>query len=67
MASIDEVFKTYASYEIIPVIGIINWNSMLAPDKNVTVVFIFSYVMMAYSLSGSMFTSDRENPTWIKR
>ena len=67
MASIAEVFKTYASYENIPVIGIINWNSSLAPDKNVTVVFVFNYVMMAYSLSGSMFTSTREDPTWIKR
>lgn len=66
MSSIGEIFKTYAGYDNIPVIGIINWNSNLAPDRNACVAFVFDYIIMAFSFSGIMYKSNRENPTWVK-
>lgn len=66
MSSIEEMFKTYADYGNIPVIGIINWNSKLSPDANVCIVFIFNYVVIAFSAAGNIFRSHYDNPKWIK-
>lgn len=66
ISSIAEIFKTYANYGDVPAIGIINWSSSLAPDANLCVAFIFNYIIMAFSVSGSMYVARNDNSTWVK-
>ena len=67
MSSISDIFKKYKSYGNIPVIGIINWDVGIAPDANVCIAFIFNYLIIAFSTTGSVFTSTPDTPTWNKR
>lgn len=66
ISSIAEIFKTYANYGDVPAIGIIDWSSSLAPDANLYVAFIFNYIIMAFSASGSMYVARNDNSTWVK-
>ena len=67
LASISDIFKTYSAYGNIPMIGIINWNTTLAPDRNVTVAFIWNYLIVAISSSGCIYTADPNTTTWQKK
>ena len=67
LASISDIFKTYSAYGDIPVIGIINWNATLAPDQNVTVTFIWNYLILAISASGCIYTAVPSTTTWQKK
>lgn len=67
MSSISDIFKKYKSYGNIPVIGIINWDVGIAPDANVCIAFIFNYLIIAFSTTGSVFTSTPDTPIWNKR
>lgn len=66
ISSIEEIFKTYANYGAVPAIGIINYDSSLAPDRNVCITFIFSYLIIAVSATGIIYRAHVDNPTWIK-
>uniref|UniRef100_UPI003AAE0297 hypothetical protein n=1 Tax=Clostridium fessum TaxID=2126740 RepID=UPI003AAE0297 len=46
LASIGDIFKTYSKNGSIPVIGIINWDTTLAPDQNVTIAFVWNYLIV---------------------
>ena len=67
LSSIGDIFKTYSKNGSIPVIGIINWNAALAPDQNVTIAFVWNYLIVAISSSGCIYTSDPSTATWKKR
>ena len=67
LASISDIFKTYSAYGNIPMIGIINWDTTLAPDQNVTVAFIWNYLIVAISSSGCIYTADPNTTTWQKK
>ena len=67
MSSISDIFKKYKSYGTIPVIGIINWDTSLAPDRNVTIAFIWNYLIVAISASGGIYTAVPNTITWQKR
>ncbi len=67
MSSISDIFKKYKSYGTIPVIGIINWDTSLAPDRNVTIAFIWNYLIVAISASGGIYTAVPNTTTWQKR
>ena len=67
MSSIEEIFKTYADYATVPVIGIIDWTSKLAPDNNICVVFIFNYAIMAFSFTGYLYTAMVSDAKWTKK
>lgn len=67
LSSIGDIFKTYSKNGSIPVIGIINWDATLAPDRNVTVAFIWNYLIVAISSSGCIYASDPSTATWEKR
>ena len=67
LASIGDIFKTYSKNGSIPVIGIINWDVTLAPDRNVTIAFVWNYLIVAISSSGCIYTSDPSTATWKKR
>ncbi len=67
LASISDIFKTYSAYGNIPMIGIINWDTTLAPDRNVTVAFIWNYLIVAISSSGCIYTADPNTTTWQKK
>lgn len=67
LASIGDIFKTYSKNGIIPVIGIINWDVTLAPDRNVTIAFVWNYLIVAISSSGCIYTASPNAATWQKR
>ena len=67
LASIGDIFKTYSKNGSIPVIGIINWDTTLAPDRNVTIAFIWNYLIVAISSSGCIYTASPNAATWQKR
>ena len=67
LASIGDIFKTYSKNGSIPVIGIINWDATLAPDRNVTIAFIWNYLIVAISSSGCIYTASPNAATWQKR
>lgn len=67
LSSIGDIFKTYSKNGSIPVIGIINWDATLAPDQNVTIAFVWNYLIVAISSSGCIYTSDPSTATWKKR
>lgn len=67
LASIGDIFKTYSKNGSIPVIGIINWDVTLAPDRNVTIAFIWNYLIVAISSSGCIYTASPNAATWQKR
>ena len=67
LASIGDIFKTYSKNGSIPVIGIINWNVTLAPDQNVTIAFVWNYLIVAISSSGCIYTASPNAATWQKR
>ena len=67
LTSISDIFKTYSKNGSIPVIGIINWDTTLAPDRNVTVAFIWNYLIVAISSSGCIYTADPNTTTWQKK
>lgn len=66
-SSIGDIFKTYSKNGSIPVIGIINWNAALAPDQNVTIAFVWNYLIVAISSSGCIYTASPNAATWQKR
>lgn len=66
ISSIEEIFKTFANYGTVPAIGIINYDSSLAPDRNVCITFIFSYLIIAVSATGIIYRAHVDNHTWIK-
>ena len=67
LASIGDIFKTYSKNGSIPVIGIINWDTTLAPDRNVTIAFVWNYLIVAISSSGCIYTASPNAATWQKR
>lgn len=67
LASIGDIFKTYSKNGSIPVIGIINWDVTLAPDQNVTIAFVWNYLIVAISSSGCIYTASPNAATWQKR
>lgn len=67
LSSIGDIFKTYSKNGSIPVIGIINWDTTLAPDRNVTVAFIWNYLIVAISSSGCIYTAAPNTTTWQKK
>lgn len=67
LASIGDIFKTYSKNGSIPVIGIINWDVTLAPDRNVTIAFVWNYLIVAISSSGCIYTASPNAATWQKR
>lgn len=67
LASIGDIFKTYSKNGSIPVIGIINWDVTLAPDRNVTIAFVWNYLIVAISSSGCIYTASPNATTWQKR
>ena len=67
LSSIGDIFKTYSKNGIIPVIGIINWDVTLAPDRNVTIAFVWNYLIVAISSSGCIYTASPNAATWQKR
>ena len=67
LASIGDIFKTYSKNGSIPVIGIINWDTTLAPDQNVTIAFVWNYLIVAISSSGCIYTASPNAATWQKR
>lgn len=67
LASIGDIFKTYSKNGSIPVIGIINWDATLAPDQNVTIAFVWNYLIVAISSSGCIYTASPNAATWQKR
>lgn len=67
LASIGDIFKTYSKNVSIPVIGIINWDVTLAPDQNVTIAFVWNYLIVAISSSGCIYTASPNAATWQKR
>ena len=67
LTSISNIFKTYSKNSSIPVIGIINWDTSLAPDQNATIAFIWNYLIIAISASGGIYTSVPNTPTWLKK
>lgn len=67
LASISDIFKTYSKNVSIPVIGIINWNATLTPDQNVTIAFVWNYLIVAISSSGCIYTADPSTVTWQKK
>lgn len=67
LASIGDIFKTYSKNGSIPVIGIINRDATLAPDRNVTIAFIWNYLIVAISSSGCIYTASPNAATWQKR
>lgn len=67
LASIGDIFKTYSENGSIPVIGIINWDVTLAPDRNVTIAFVWNYLIVAISSSGCIYTASPNAATWQKR
>ena len=67
LASIGDIFKTYSKNGSIPVIGIIHWDATLAPDRNVTIAFIWNYLIVAISSSGCIYTASPNAATWQKR
>ena len=67
LSSIGDIFKTYSKNGSIPVIGIINWDVALAPDRNVAIAFVWNYLIVAISSSGCIYTSDPSTATWKKR
>lgn len=67
LSSIGDIFKTYSKNGSIPVIGIINWDTTLAPDQNVTIAFVWNYLIVAISSSGCIYTASPNAATWQKR
>ena len=67
LSSIGDIFKTYSKNGSIPVIGIINWDATLAPDRNVTIAFIWNYLIVAISSSGCIYNASPNAATWQKR
>lgn len=47
--------------------GRINWDSAAAPDNNNTIILMTSWLVMAISFSGKIFTLDLNENKWIAR
>ena len=67
VSSVNEMFKKYGTNGNIPLIGFINWDAKIAPDRNVCVVFLLNYRAFAISITGKTYDASPSSPTWTVR
>lgn len=67
VSSLVEMFRKYGTNGNIPLIGFINWDAKIAPDRNVCVVFLLNYRAFAISIAGKTYDASPSSPTWTVR
>lgn len=65
--TITEMFANYSEQGSIPVIGIINYTSPIAPDGNTCFVFLMYYLALAISYTGKIFAVSSDGSSWVQK
>ena len=65
--TINEMFTNFSERGDVPVIGVINYTSPIAPDQNTCFVFLMDYIALAISYTGKIFTVDRNGSSWVQK
>lgn len=64
--TISEMFANFSEPGNIPVIGVINYTSPIAPDSNTCFVFLLSYLALAFSSTGKFFVVRSNENSWTQ-
>ena len=67
VSSLVEMLSKYGTNGNIPLIGFINLDAKIAPDRNVCVVFLLNYRAFAISIAGKTYDASPSSPTWTVR
>lgn len=65
--TINEMFTNFSERGDVPVIGVINYTSPIAPDGNTCFVFLMSYMALAISYTGKIFAVGSDGSSWVQK